>query len=384
MIGRIIGSITPLGRGVIGLAVLSLVLARLAGLLELSVVAAMCGLLIVLSLPFVLIPTRVTARLDLRPDRTEVGIPVHGRLQLRNQLRLKVGNPIVLLSSGSATRWARLPTLEGRGSHEETFEIPAPQRGVIEVGPVLYRRSDPIGLFGRHVRWAPSRELLVWPRIIDLEALPLGDVRDLEGVPSDRLSMSDLAFHALREYVPGDDLRHVHWRSSARAGELLVRQYHDTRRARATLLVDTQRSAYVKEADFELALSTAASITTRAVRDAYDLTVVCGDQLAGGGEATPLLDTYCRATFRDLTLNAQLANGLLAAVEASLFFLITGTGRDVGELQSALAQVPGDVWTCVIRVGAAEKAGVGEYAGRPLITLQKLDQLPVAMHEVTR
>ena len=56
--------------------------------------------------------------------------------------------------------------------------------------------------------------------------------------------MSDLAFHALREYVPGDDLRHVHWRSSARAGELLVRQYHDTRRNHATVVVDADPAAY--------------------------------------------------------------------------------------------------------------------------------------------
>ena len=124
--------------------------------------------------------------------------------------------------------------------------MPAPHRGVITVGPVVYRRTDPVGLFSREIRWAPAEELLVRPAMIDLHGMPIGQVRDLDGVPSDQVSMSDLAFHALREYVRGDDLRHVHWRSSARAGQLLVRQYHDTRRTHATLLVDSRRDAYAE------------------------------------------------------------------------------------------------------------------------------------------
>ena len=94
--------------------------------------------------------------------------------------------------------------------------------------------------------------------------------------------MSDLAFHALREYVPGDDLRHVHWRSSAKAGELLVRQYHETRRGHVTVLLDDRRSSYPRLGDFELAVSVAASIALRAVRDDFDTYLRCGSHLARG------------------------------------------------------------------------------------------------------
>ena len=69
----------------------------------------------------------------------------------------------------------------------------------------------------------------------------LGVIRDQEGTPSDEISMSDLAFHALREYVPGDELRHVHWRSSAKANKLQIRQYHDTRRSHLTVVLDDDR-----------------------------------------------------------------------------------------------------------------------------------------------
>ena len=82
------------------------------------------------------------------------------------------------------------------------------------------------------------------PRVTDLSVFAGGLTNDLDGATSQQLSMSDLAFHALREYVPGDDLRHVHWRSSAKAGELLVRQYHETRRGHVTVLLDGARASY--------------------------------------------------------------------------------------------------------------------------------------------
>ena len=56
--------------------------------------------------------------------------------------------------------------------------------------------------------------------------------------------MSDLAFHALREYQPGDDRRYIHWRSSAKAGRLLVRQFLDTRRSHVTVIVDPDPEQY--------------------------------------------------------------------------------------------------------------------------------------------
>jgi hypothetical protein len=150
--------------------------------------------------------------------------------------------------------------------------------------------------------------------------------------------MSDLAFHALREYVPGDDLRHVHWRSSARAGQLLVRQYHDSRRTSALLLVDTRRDAYAQPDDFELALSVAASVTTRAAHDGYDLTLVCGDRTvatrAVAWDPSSVLDTFCRAGLEPGSdLPDLVTSGLAAGYDASMLFLVTGAGEAVDELQ---------------------------------------------------
>lgn len=389
LLGRLRRGVTPLGRGVVSVGLLALTLARVAGLVELAAVAALCLLLVVVGLVVVLLPSDVRATLSLRPDRTSAGVDVQGRLRLQNRWPVPVGRPVVEVPSGLATGWVRLQTLGARRTHEQALVVPAPRRGVVTVGPVLYRRTDPVGLFARRVRWAEAVELLVRPATVDLAGLPVGQLRDLEGVPSDQLSMSDLAFHALREYVPGDDLRHVHWRSSARAGQLLVRQYHDSRRTSALLLVDTRRDAYADPDDFELALSIAASVTTRAAHDGYDLTLVCGDRTVGGPTLTwdpsYVLDTFCRADLEPgPDLRDLVTGGLATTSDASMLFLVTGAAQAVDELQQVVGLVPGDLWAGVFRCGASAESGLAEYAGRPILTLNALGQLPAAMVEVVR
>ena len=108
--------------------------------------------------------------------------------------------------------------------------VPTDRRSVIPVGPPSAVRSDPLGLVRRDVveqtTWSCSCTRRSSPGL----ARP-GLERDLEGQTTNDLSTSDVAFHTLRDYVPGDDRRHVHWRSTAKAGRLMVRQFVDTRRS---------------------------------------------------------------------------------------------------------------------------------------------------------
>ena len=385
---RLRRGVTPLGRAVVSTGLLAFTLARITGLVELAVVAALCLLLVVVGVVVVLAPTSILATLSLRPDRTSAGVAVRGRLRLANRWPLPVLRPVVEVPAGVTARWVRLPTLRAGATHEAELVVPAPRRGVVTFGPVLYRRTDPVGLFSRRVAWADPVELLVRPAAVDLAGLPLGHLRDLEGVPSDRVSMSDLAFHALREYVPGDDLRHVHWRSSARAGQLLVRQYHDSRRTSALLVVDTRREAYADPDDLELALSVAASVTQRAAADGYALALVCGDTVVGGGDPSYVLDALSRAALDSsegaTSLPDQVTRGLGASYDASLLFLVTGTAAPVDDVQRVVALAPPDLWASVWRCGDGEEVGLAEYAGRPVVTLGALGQLPVAMSEVVR
>ena len=179
----------------------------------------MCLGVLLAAVPWLLVPTRVDADLRLRPPRTSAGETVEAALTATNRGALPLWQPAGAPAGRrpgrpgcGCRRWAAGPGSGPRCSSATS------RAGVLQVGPATAVRSDPLGLLHRPVRWGEARELFVRPVMVVVPTLGAGRVRDLEGTPSDRVSMSDLAFHALREYVPGDDLRHVHWRSSARAG----------------------------------------------------------------------------------------------------------------------------------------------------------------------
>ena len=179
-----------------------------------------------------------------------------------------------------------VPSLAGGAAHEELFVLPTARRGVIPVGPATSVRGDPLGLLRRSVPWTEPVPLFVHPRIAPLGHLGAGFLRDLEGQPTPDLSPADIAFHALRDYQPGDDRRFVHWMTSARVGKLMVRQFTDTRRAHLAVVVDGSRSAYVDGSadlceEFELAISIAGSLGVRAVSDEQDVSMmVAGHDVA--------------------------------------------------------------------------------------------------------
>ena len=139
------------------------------------------------------------------------------------------------LRVGAAVARFNLPSLASGRQHDELFVIPTSRRAVVEVGPARTVRGDPLGLLRREVAWTGVTELFVHPRIVGLDPLGSGLLRDLEGQSSNDISMSDLAFHTLRDYAAGDDRRYIHWRTSARTGQLMVRQFVDTRRIHATI-----------------------------------------------------------------------------------------------------------------------------------------------------
>ena len=168
-----------------------------------------------------------------------------------------------------------------RGQHEDiALPIPTDHRGVISVGPARVVRQDPLGLISREVTHGDAATLFVHPTTVPLMSMSTGFVRDLEGNPTTDLTDNDLSFHALREYLPGDDRRNIHWKSTAKTGQFMVRQYEQTRRSHLMIALDCDPGAYgasgggtVKDAEYELAVSAAASIGVRAIRDTRDVSV---------------------------------------------------------------------------------------------------------------
>ncbi|MCD6638961.1 MAG: DUF58 domain-containing protein [Nocardioides sp.] len=383
---RAVGVLTPAGRALLVLGLLGMGVGGWTGLVELRVVGAMCLVLLVLAVPWLLLPTGLAGTLALHPPRTVAGNEVGVRVTLTRDGGVPLWNPLVRIPTIEDTAWVRPTSLRRGQQRSHTLVLPTTRRGVFPIGPAAFLRTDPLGLLRRWREAAPAVDLYVRPVIVGLDALGLGQMRDLEGAATDQISMNDLAFHALREYVPGDDMRHVHWRSSARAGEVLVRQYQDSRRNHVGVVVDLAGAAYGKDPrpGFELAASVAASLVSAAAADGQQITLLAGEERMPGRSGHDVLDALCRIEPVDEpTLTEDLVVAATVASDASILFVVTGGHHgDDDDTAAALWLLPPDTRGVVIRAVPGVEPGVVWAQGREVLTVGALADLPGMMRAV--
>lgn len=354
-----------------------------------ELVAVGAGLLAVLlvSLAFTLGRHPYEVSLRLRDHRITVGDRAVGGISVRNVGPKRVLPARIELPVGAGRAGFVLPALAAGEEHEDLFAIPTLRRAVIMVGPVSSVRGDPLGLLRRTVTWTEPQELFVHPRTIRLTSNSAGLVHDLEGRESRDLTSSDLTFHALREYVPGDDRRSVHWRSSARTGKLMVRQFVETRRSQLVVALSRHVRDYGNDPEeFELAISALASFGLQAVREERDLAALTTHES---------LRTSSPDAFLDALTRLQLAGGRGSLVEicrdvardyprASIVVLGVGQAVSVRDLRAAAAVLPSGARVLAVRAAPGEESTVRQLNGLSVITLGSLADLPRAHHRSDR
>jgi hypothetical protein len=347
---------------------------------ELRYLGAVSTFVLVVGLAVVLLPWPATATLEARPQRTSVGSTTTIEMGLRARL-LPLLTPMVRLEGDVSSQVMRLPTLWPWRPRTESIEHVAEARGIFTLGPLRHVQSDPLGLFQRIRPWGDSSTLWVRPRVVVPDSFSQGGAFDLEGVPSDQMSMSDLAFHALREYVPGDDLRNVHWRSSAKANTLLVRQYHESRSMHAAVVVDDDPRSYASAEEFETAISVGASLAIRAMTDGFDVDLGCGERVTEPLGREGLLDETCAWA---LTSSAQQPVGVLARAQhlartgsaIGIGVVVSGSTCDLERLLEAASAFGGEAQRIAVRVEPTGAGGVRASHGVKVLALSHLEQLP--------
>jgi len=307
--------ITPRGLG-LGAGGLLLALTGVEfGYPELVVVGATALVAVVCALTYGIWRPNLEVGRSVDPDRVGRGEGSHVTLTVGNSSRLLAASMIAEDSCGRLGADGQsvvdrvavaVPVLRLRAgaTTDVAYPVPTGRRGVIQVGPLRVTRRDPLGLisFGRD--HGGSASIWVHPRIHQLQAVPAGVSRSMDG-RVDRVPHGSITFDALREYVVGDELRHVHWRTSAKVGELMVREHLDTSLPRIVVLLDDRAASYPAAAEpdgeveaFESACEAAASVVAAAVRE--DLPVVLhtvsGQAVTGHrGSAQAQLDTLAEA-----------------------------------------------------------------------------------------
>ena len=266
--------VTPLGWTVATLVPIALIAGYAWGWPELIVLGVVGATLGVVAALYLIGRTRLAIVLAPPPQRVAVGDPAVARLRVANPTRRRSFGLLVDVPIGAEIVPISIPGLGPSAEVDRELVVPTARRGRLALGPVRTVRADPIGLVRRELIWTEAIELIVHPRTIDISSTSSGLVRDLEGQPTRDLTPSDLAFHALREYVPGDDRRHIHWKSTAKTGRFMVRQFEETRRSHLIVALSIASIDFGSDEEFEMAVSVTGSLGARAVRDAREVSVV--------------------------------------------------------------------------------------------------------------
>jgi len=239
-----------------------------------------------------------------------------------------------------------------------SYRLPTAERGVFEVGPLAVELADPFGLVSTTRADAPPSTLTVRPRVVALVAPrrpPGADHRPTDASRAIRQAGGD--FFAVREYRTGDDLRRVHWASTARLGDLMIRQEETPAQGRLCIAVDLRRVAWL-DCDLETALAAAASVAvaalsqglgTRLMTSAGVDTGFATSELHGGALLDVLAQAQTTRPGRDRDLAGSLGAGSGDAVVA-----VTSTAS-VGRPFVAGFATPGRLLTAVL-VGPRRRA----------------------------
>ena len=279
-------SLTRSGWTLVTVGVLLPVLGRVLGVRELTSLGLTALLLTGASLLLV-----AYGRVELEAVRRLVPVRVHAGMPCRVDLHVRnLGthrSPVLTARDpfDGGRRWARFrlaPLRPGEGC-TAAYRVPTDRRGLFNLGPLQLVRTDPLGLITRSVELAEEDTLTVYPRIDRITALPHTRGADPRGgsVTQPSFGPSGDEFHALRPYVMGDDMRRVHWKSSARTEDLLIRQDELPWQGRATVVVDLRASVH-DEPSFEAAMSAAGSIATACLSAGLELRLVGTDGVDTG------------------------------------------------------------------------------------------------------
>ncbi|WP_026553908.1 DUF58 domain-containing protein [Arthrobacter sp. 35W] len=379
----VLRTVSTLGWVVLATAVVLWTVGSMYGWQEAKVAALVAALLLVIGTGFILGRSSYGITLDLARTRVAVGDHAVGSIEVQNTAARTMLPAALELPVGAATALFHLPRMKPGEVHEDLFTIPTTRRAVITVGPVRSVRADPLHLLRRQVLWTDPTDLFVHPKTTALDGSAAGFLKDLEGLPTVELSSADVSFHALRDYVPGDDRRHIHWKTTARTGKLMVRQFEETRRAHLAVALSVNPDEYEREEDLELAISAAASIGRQAIREARELSVLTQRGPVRSETGRNLLDdmTRLQATARRGS-SVDLARSMGDAVpNASVVFFIVGSLVTPAQLRTAAAQVPPGVRAFAIRAITGAQSSRANIADLTVLTLGEITELAAVLRK---
>ena len=376
-VARWLGALTPVGWAVIAAMLAGTVAALAFGWLEGFIVAVMGLVALVVAVASVASPSPLSVTLRMKNDRIVAGQVAVGRVRVVNESGRRSGSTLVEVTIGRGSGEFLVPPISGNGTWNESFSVMTKRRGVINVGPARTVRMDGLGLLRRVRSWDDPILVHVHPPTVRFSFDATGMQMDVEGVASEKLTSSDVSFHALRDYEPGDDRRAVHWPSTARFGRLIVRQFEETHRSHHMVLLDTRVDAWDRRS-FETAVSVAASLALAGSGEARTVSMHTADEWIPTGSPMAMLDalsemeTSTRSEFAGIVRRCIMERGGI-----SVLSIVVGAGVDDGEAARLANIAPVDVIVSVIRVVPGRARRRRKITRGVIIDCPSLEDLPM-------
>lgn len=296
----------------------------------------------------------------IRPSRLPEGTEAKVLVSARNHGRKR--SPVVVVrdrfEGGRMAASFAVAPLDPEESRGATYRLPAARRGLYRLQALEVELSDPFGLARVTRVGAPGGSLTVHPRVelLPHSSIPSDSDRDRR-VPLPVLGRGGDEFYGLREYEPGDDLRHVHWASTARVDEIMVRQPENLWRGRTTIAVDARSRAHSPQT-FEAALSATASLATSTLRSGMQTRVVITGGVdtgygSGPGHEAAILDALAVCQARQ---GSGLWEELRFAMLSGPMVLVTSDAAGVDEIGAVLRKAGRSPAAVVVFLRAGAKA----------------------------
>lgn len=376
-IGRVLAPITSLGWTIAAIGAASWYAGARLGWEELLILAGACLVALVVAVVLTIGRLGLHIEVDVEPHRVPVGGDAVGLVRVvndrgRTSLGARVEVPV-----GAGVASFEIGALGAGERHEEPFVVPTHRRSIIPIGPARSVKGDPLGIARREVITGEQVLLYVHPRTTVLPSFTAGWLRDLEGQTTNDLSTSDVAFHTLREYTPGDDRRHIHWRTTARLGTMMVRQFVDTRRSHLGLVLSTDDSDWADDDEFELGVSVVGSLGRTTLLQEQEVTTISGVHPIASHTPGLLLDGLAGVE-RDLdglALRDLVLRSLRFTRSVSVLALVVGSAVDPRVVRAACEHYGPHVTVLAIRCQPGVEASRRKIGNVSMLDVGRLDDL---------
>jgi uncharacterized protein (DUF58 family) len=390
-------TVTKLGWISLVFALLWMPLGVLLGWPEFYLLGSVSSIIILIAIPFLFGGKNYLIGFKLPDDHLVAGetsaAPINvtntnNRLELPGVLEVQIGSgleefPIPLLRAGETKV---LP-----------FELAPQPRGILKVGPITTVRTDPVGALRKETKLLDAMDVHVYPQTRVLPPTVIGYMRDLEGNPTLTVVEADMTFHSIREYVAGDNPKHIHWKATAKIGKpgkFLVRQYAESRRSRMVIILALNPNEYLAGTEeFEVAISAVGSLGARAIMDSRSVSVVVSEEIPKLAKTRMraikdlrvqtrkrLLEDLCVVNPSEQTMPLKDVCRLAAAKyqDMSLAIIVTGSGLTARQLQEARSTLPNNIGVAFVTADGRPDAKPKFFKANTIdvLNIQEIQDLP--------